>query len=303
MENRINLNDGYIKQNIVFMSGLFIAPVIACASTLLKALAVCYVFSFVSLVTIAFCRFIPRTIVYTIRVILYSAAASVVYIPAAVTAEGIFGQEIIASAGVYLPIIVTNSLILSKTQTRFYIEPVGNMLRDAVGFIIGFDWACILTGLLRELLSVGRIAGAQVSMPFTIPALETTFGGFLFVGIGAGIFRAIYNYSRKKAAQPEPEDGEESLAEYAEDMGEFLVGRKRGEKIRIYRAAAKKAKSENDLLDMDFLSNRDIVAALEEIVAQGQEMTAAAGDERESDADAPADSSADKSENEDKKEV
>ena len=271
MENRINLKDGLIKQNMVFMSGMLIAPVIACASTLMKSLAVCFVFSFVSAAAIFACRRIPRTIVYTLRVIIYSLAAAVAYIPAMLLAELIFGQDIVTSAGVYLPILITNSLILSKTETRFYHEPLKNMAADVFMFILGFDGACIVTGIIRELLADSRIAGYGVDMPFTVPALETTFGGFLFVGVGAGLFRWLYNRSKRKALE-QPEEGEESLAEYAEDMGEFLIGKHKTEKIKIYKAAAKKAKQENSLLDLEFLSNKDILDEFAAIVAEGEEM-------------------------------
>ena len=271
MENRINLKDGLIKQNMVFMSGMLIAPVIACASTLMKSLALCFVFSFVSAAAIFACRRIPRTIVYTLRVIIYSLAAAVAYIPAMLLAELIFGQDIVASAGVYLPVLITNSLILSKTETRFYHEPLKNMAADVLMFILGFDGACIATGIIRELLADSKIAGYGVDMPFTVPALETTFGGFLFVGVGAGLFRWLYNRSKRKALE-QPEDGEESLAEYAEDMGEFLIGKHKTEKIKIYKAAAKKAKQENSLLDLEFLSNKDILDEFAAIVAEGEEM-------------------------------
>ena len=288
MENRINLKDGLIKQNIIFMSGLIIAPVIACATTLMKSLAICFVFSFVSFAAILVCRLIPRTIVYTIRVTLYTIAAAIFYIPASLLATLIFGEAVIKAAGVYLPILITNSLILSKTETRFYLEPKGHMFKDVLCFIIGFDVACAITGLLREFLASGRIAGAEVPILFTVPALETTFGGFLFVGIGAGLFRAVYNYRKAHASEEEDED---SLAEYAEDVGEFLVGRNtKGdrEKIRIYKAAAKRARSENDLLEMEFLSNRDVLAAFEAIVSEGQELVPDSGDTA-----APADDSDD----------
>ena len=271
MENRINIKDGLIKQNMVFMSGMLIAPVIACASTLMKSLAVCFVFSFVSAAAIFACRRIPRTIVYTLRVIIYSLAAAVAYIPAMLLAELIFGQDIVTSAGVYLPILITNSLILSKTETRFYHEPLKNMAADVFMFILGFDGACIVTGIIRELLADSSIAGYGVDMPFTVPALETTFGGFLFVGVGAGLFRWLYNRSKRKALE-QPEEGEESLAEYAEDMGEFLIGKHKTEKIKIYKAAAKKAKQENSLLDLEFLSNKDILDEFAAIVAEGEEM-------------------------------
>ena len=273
MENRINLRDGYIKQNMVFMSGMLIAPIIACTTTLMKSLAVCFVFSLVSFFTILLGRLIPRTIVYTLRVTLYSIAAAAFYIPTIMLAERIFGITVIEACGVYLPVLITNSLILSKTETRFYLERPLNMIRDVFGFIVGFDISCVLTGVLREYIATGRINGAEVPILFTVPALETTFGGFLFVGIGAGLFRAAYNYSKNKAASAE--EGDESLAEYAEDMGEFLVGgkhREEREKIRIYRAAVKRTRNVSELLDMEFLSNRDVLEAFEAIVAEGQEM-------------------------------
>ena len=274
MENRIDLKDGLIKQNMVFMSGMLTAPIIACTTTLGKSLAVCFVFSFVSFFSILLCRFIPRTIVYTIRITLYSIAAAVFYIPAILLAEAIFGMRVIESAGVYLPVLITNALILSKTETRFYLEPAGRMTIDVIGFMVGFDISCTATGIFRELLATGRIGGAEVPVLFTVPAMETTFGGFLFVGIGAGLFRAVYNYRKKRKEEPEEED---SLAEYAEDVGEFLVGkhnRAEKEKIRIYRSAVKKTKNVNELLDMEFLSNRDVLEAFEAIIAEGQEMGA-----------------------------
>ena len=287
MENRINLKDGLIKQNMVFMSGMLIAPVIACATTLMKSLAICFVFSFVSVAAILICRLIPRAIVYTIRVTLYTIIAAVCYIPASLLAGLIFGETVVRAAGVYLPILITNSLILSKTETRFYIEPVHHMVRDVFWFVIGFDAACAATGLFREFLASGRIAGAEVPILFTIPALETTFGGFLFVGIGAGLFRGVYNYRKAHAAAAEDED---SLAEYAEDVGEFLVGghhsKGEREKIRIYKAAVKRAQNENDLLEMEFLSNRDVLAAFEAIVSEGQELGSESQTEDTADTDA-----------------
>ena len=58
-------------------------------------------------------------------------------------------------------------------------------------------------------------------------------------------------------------------------MGEFLVGKhtkEDKEKIRIYKAVAKRAQNENELLEMEFLSNRDVLAAFEAIVSEGQEL-------------------------------
>ncbi len=276
MENKkISLKDGFFKQNIVFMSGLLIAPVIACATTLQKSLAVCIVFTLVSFMTILLCRAIPRKIAYTLRVIVYSLVASAFYIPAVILATLVSGNDVIVSAGVYLPILVTNNLILSKSESRFYVEPLKDMVPDVLCFIAGFDIACIFTGAVREILAKGTIGGAYLDMPFTVPALETTFGGFLFVGIMAGLVRGVYNYRKEKALRAETSEDYE-LAEYAEDMGEFLVGKKNSEpdKIRIYKPSKKKEKADSpeDILDMDFSDNRSLVEEFAAIVAGGAEL-------------------------------
>lgn len=276
MENKkISLKDGFFKQNIVFMSGLLIAPVIACATTLGKSLAMCLVFSLVSFLTILLCRVIPRKIAYTLRVIIYSLVASAIYIPSVLLTTTVMGGDVIASAGVYLPILVTNSLILSKSESRFYVESFGDMVPDVLCFIAGFDAACIFTGAVREILAKGTIGGAYLDMPFTIPALETTFGGFLFVGIMAGFARGLYNHHKAKLLRAVA-DEEDELAEYAEDMGEFLTGKKNSEpdKIRIYKPSKKKKDdAPTNILDMDFSDNRSLVEEFAAIVAGGAELS------------------------------
>ncbi len=273
--NKISLRDGLFKQNIVFMSGLVIAPVIACATTLVKSLAICMVFSLVSFFTILICRAVPRKIAYTIRVIIYSLVASAVYIPVIILTEGIFDEAVIASAGVYLPILVTNSLILSKTEVRFFGETFADMTIDTAVFIAGFDIACIFTGIAREILAKGTIGGIYLNVPFKLPALETTFGGFLFVGVCAGALRGVYNYLREKANRVEEPDEEDELLELAEDMGEFLTGKKHSEpeKIKIYKTKKKKKKPEpENILEMSFKDNSSLVDEFAAIVAEGAEL-------------------------------
>ncbi len=290
-QKKISLRDGLFKQNIVFMSGLLVAPVIACANTLMKSLAVCMVFSLVSFLTILVCRAVPRKIAYTLRVIIYCLAASLIYIPVMLFTRSLFGEQLIALAGVYLPILVTNSLILSKTESRFYGEPINDMIIDSAVFILGFDISCIFIGALRELIANSTLGGLYIPMPFTVPALETTFGGFLTVGVLAGLFRGVYNRRKARLLEPE-EDEEESLAEYAEDMGEFLTGKKHSEPemIKIYKSPKKKRKKQpeaeekppENLMDMTFRDNTDVLAEFEAIVSGASEPSEQPSDEPES---------------------
>lgn len=183
--------DGLIRQNIVLVSGLVLAPVIAAATSYYNALLICFAFSMISFLTILLCRAVPRKIAYTLRVILYAVAASVVYIPVMIICEYFFAPNIILSVGIYIPIMITNSLILSKTETRFYLGSFRHMLADSALFILGFDVVCMAVGILRDILVNGKLGGLYLNMPFSVPALGTTFGGFIFVGILAGLFRAV----------------------------------------------------------------------------------------------------------------
>jgi len=191
-------SDGLIRQNIVLMSGLLIGSVIAGATDFRSAAAISVVFAFITFFSIALCRFVPRKIVYTVRIIIYAFVSSALYIPAYFICNSLMGGEVIIRVGIYLPALVTNHVILSKTETRFFHLPYKSMLLEVFGYITGFVAVCMITGIIRDLFVNSAIGSVNVDVGFEIPALETTFGGFFVVGVLAGICRAIYNYNQKR---------------------------------------------------------------------------------------------------------
>jgi electron transport complex protein RnfE len=215
-ENMNNLKarpvDGLIRQNIVLMSGLLIGPVIAGAKNFESAAAISIVFSLITFFSVALCRLVPRKLVYTVRIIIYALVASALYIPAVLLCRLLMGEEVVVSVGIYLPVLVINHVILSKTETRFFHLPYFEMLLDALGYIAGFAAVCLLTGIIRDIFVNSAIGTLSIETRLYIPALETTFGGFITVGVLAGICRALYNHSnnkRVKIYKPEtPENGE-----------------------------------------------------------------------------------------------
>ena len=195
---KARLSDGIIKQNPVFMSGLFAVPVIGAATSWENALAVCYVFSVVTLLSVGLCRLLPKKIAFAIRIVLYALIASVIYVPAALTAQMIFTADVTDSIALYLAVIVTNPLILTKTESRFFLRSPFQMFKDAAGFIIGFDLACLLVGVIRDILADSIIGNSIVPLSFQMPSMNRVYGGFILVGVLAGLFRALYNKFGKK---------------------------------------------------------------------------------------------------------
>lgn len=181
--------DGLFRQNIVLMSGLVTAPIIVAATTAERALVLTLSFLMICYSTILLCRFIPRKIVYTIRIFLYSAVAAVMYIPTALILTALF-PETASGVSIYIEIIVVNSLLLAKTESRFYLQPYGIMALDSLIYIVGYAMAAFAVGILRELLAYGTFFGFHVCDEL-MPAAKSPFFGFILVGIFAALCRAI----------------------------------------------------------------------------------------------------------------
>ncbi len=111
--------DGLYKKNTVLVSGLVIAPVVVAANTFKVALVLVVVFSLITFFTILISSFVPRDIVYAIRIILYTFIAAMVYVPVIIFANVFFAKEL-TSLGFFVPLLITNSLIVSKTELKFF---------------------------------------------------------------------------------------------------------------------------------------------------------------------------------------
>lgn len=181
---------GLFKKNALLVSGMVVAPAVAFANTLYNALTLALVFSTITFFTIIISSFIPQKMVYTIRIILYTLIASIVYIPLIAVIGSIF-PNLISQMGIFVPLMITNSFIISKSEVTFFRENKVSMVKDVLYYILGYDIIVILYGALRELISVGQIGGRTLGMTVVLSAGATTFGGFIILGLCAGIFRFI----------------------------------------------------------------------------------------------------------------
>ena len=185
--------DGLFKKNTVLSSGLIIAPVVVVANTVMNAIALICAFSLVTFLTIMISSFISRNIVYTIRIILYTIIAALVYVPV-ISFEIQFFPHQVENMGIMLPLLITNSLIMSKTELRFYRQSKGKMIVDVAAYILGFDIVVIFLAFIREVFGTGEISGKILGIPLTFPVLVYPFGGFILLGLCAALLRKIQDY-------------------------------------------------------------------------------------------------------------
>lgn len=188
--------EAFLTANPLLSSGSIIAPAVVVAKGFMPALALCVVFSLTTFITVAICSFVPRKIVYTVRIILYTFVASLVYVPVSLLMEWMMPVQF-AALGIYAPLLITNSMITVRTEAKFYTVQRGYMFELAAFYIFGYDAALLFLGALRELLSNGGFFGVSF-LPINIPTAGTVFGGFILLAVLSAGFRWMISRLKRK---------------------------------------------------------------------------------------------------------
>lgn len=188
--------EALFTSNALLANGSIIAPAVVVATGFMPALTLCLIFSLVTYITVAICSFVPRKLLYTVRIILYTLVASLVYVPVSMLVEGIMPQYF-AALGIYAPLLITNSMITVRTESKFYRLKRGYMFELAAFYVVGYDVSLLLFGTLRELLSGGGLFGVSF-LPLSFPTASAAFGGFILLAVVSAIFRWAIRYTLRR---------------------------------------------------------------------------------------------------------
>ena len=187
-----------IFDNMVLERGLLLAPVVIMSYTLKNAVVLSFAFAVITFITVLISSFVPKAIPYTIRVIFNVLLASIVFIPVAMLIDQM-ETGLVYKLGIYLPLLVTNSLIVQKSETRFRKAlSKGKMILDLLLQIVGFTIVSCLVGIIRELLGRGTLWGYQIGVEIA-PAVLLPFAGFMIIAFLSAIVNRIkQEYHPKK---------------------------------------------------------------------------------------------------------
>ncbi|MBR4022458.1 MAG: electron transport complex subunit E, partial [Ruminococcus sp.] len=153
---------------------MIISPVIMCGNNIQNALALIYVFSTITLLSVFIASFIPKKLPYAIKIIAYAVISSFVYIPIKVLSAEIYPDSI-ENIGIYFPLIAVNSLIVYQTEVKFFKLSRRDMLTSLVFYILGFDAVILITAFIREIIGSGTINSNIVDMDFIISGVSQPF--------------------------------------------------------------------------------------------------------------------------------
>lgn len=180
------LKAGVLTDNPVFMQTIGLCPALATTTSLSNAIgmgvAATVVLICSNVVISALRKFIPDKV--RIAAFITIIAAFVTMIDLSLQA---FIPSLASSLGLFLPLIVVNCIILGRAEAYASKNSVLPSAVDGVVMGLGFTFALVLMGFVRELLGSGTIAAGVIGNGITVisqPAVMMILpaGGFLAMG-------------------------------------------------------------------------------------------------------------------------
>lgn len=193
---------GLWRDNPVFVQVLGMCPVLAVSNTAMNALAMGLATAFVLLMSNILVSSLRNFIPKQVRIASYILiiATFVTITDYAIQAISV---DLHKALGAFISLIVVNCLILSRAEAFASKNTIGKSILDALGMGVGFTFALLCLGAVREIFGNGTI--------FNFPVFPDGFQNWIVMILPAGgfftlaIWLLIFNIAkeRKKASLEE----------------------------------------------------------------------------------------------------
>lgn len=187
--DRIN---GFFLGNTVLERGLVLSPVIVASYNYKNSVILGLGFMLITFFTVLISSFIPKKIPYTLRTIIYTLIGCAVFVPSSMLIDFMYPESLF-KLGVFFPLLVANSLIVVKSESRFHKHSKDRMVFDLICYSLGFFVVIIVVGIIREFLGSGSFMGTPISGMITVQAVLLPFSGFIIVGFLAALLKHVKN--------------------------------------------------------------------------------------------------------------
>ena len=185
------LTRGLWVENPVFVMVLGMCPTLAVTNSVINALAMGLATTFVLVASSALVSLLRKVIPKQVRI-----ASYIIIIATFVTMVDYLIQaislDLYNALGAFIQLIVVNCIILGRAEAYASKQRLETSVINAVGVGIGFTFALLCLGGVRELLGNGTLLGFQVMpaafQPWVVMILPP--GGFFVLGMWLLIFAA-----------------------------------------------------------------------------------------------------------------
>jgi electron transport complex protein RnfE len=151
-----NFSKGFIKENPVFVLLLGMCPTLGVTSSAINGLGMGLATTFVlvmSNIVVSLVKgFIPDKVRIPSFIVIIAAFVTVVQLMMQAYLPSLF-----KSLGLFIPLIVVNCLVLGRAEAFASKNKLWSSLIDGLGMGLGFSFALVLLGGIREILGSGKI--------------------------------------------------------------------------------------------------------------------------------------------------
>ncbi len=211
---------GFIR-NPVLVQVIGICPVAAAATSLKNALILSAVFTLSLILCEIFASLLLKKVSRWVRMGIYSVINLAIVFPVMCFFEKT-QPTAFSHLGVYLPLMVMNSLNCVHCEKFAVKHSVKLSFYDAIASSVGYCSVLIIVGIIRELLSSGKLLSFIIRDFSGFSGFLYPFGGLLIIGILATVHKWIVqkNYPDKYSEHEtkfilDESDGKESTFAYA----------------------------------------------------------------------------------------
>ncbi len=182
--------NGVWKQNTSIGQILGLCPLLAVTTNavngIMLSLATILVMAISNLAVASLRNFIPHEIRIPVFILIVAALVTVV--------DLLFNanlHELYLVLGIFIPLIVTNCIVLARVEAFAAKNPPVHSIFDGVFMGVGMLWTLALLGAMRELIGNGTVLGG-IDMVFPaiqpIQLLPANYPGFLLALLPPGAF-------------------------------------------------------------------------------------------------------------------
>ncbi len=151
-----NFTKGFLKENPVFVLLLGMCPTLGVTSSAINGLGMGLATTFVLLMSNIVVSLVKPAIPDKVRI-----PAFIVIIATFVTIVQLsmqaFVPSLYKSLGLFIPLIVVNCIVLGRAEAFASKNNVGSSAIDGLGIGLGFTFALVLLGSIREILGSGKL--------------------------------------------------------------------------------------------------------------------------------------------------
>ena len=163
------LYNGIIKENPTFVMMLGMCPTLAVTTSATNAIGMGLSTMVVLILSNMIISMLRKVIPDAVRMPAYIVVVASFVTIVQFLLEG-FVPSLYSSLGVFIPLIVVNCIILGRAESYASKNPVLPSIFDGIGMGLGFTFALVIIGFLREFIGNGAAFGIQI-LPESYPGI------------------------------------------------------------------------------------------------------------------------------------